>query len=370
MTTEKEYVGQGRIYHHSNIPYRMARAWLIFPDDARKHLDYDAKGERYRACPASTTKREAGANMEGLRVILQTTTPLRLCGADPRGAYEVRAASLRGVLRFWLRALLGGEIGDGANSLKALRQAEGAVFGDTKLGASRVVVRLTANSEQGTSGIPAGSLLTLTIVPRPPYHSVPDAVWGALHLFVLLGGLGKRSRRGNGSFIVHSYSGGIPIPFSDYSNADSFGRQAKDIIFRSRGLVKSYTQSLGMKSGDVNDPPSFPVFHDQHTKVLFCKEPFTSWERAIQACQDLLRSQPYRGNHVFGFARGRTRQASPLHVRVVKLGSQYHILFTAFRYKFASENNRPSWAIMQKFLKESEQEWNGEWLFGGDSTWR
>jgi hypothetical protein len=43
---------------------------------------------------------------------LETITPLFLTGADPRGEPELRAASIRGALRFWLRALLGGVIGD------------------------------------------------------------------------------------------------------------------------------------------------------------------------------------------------------------------------------------------------------------------
>jgi len=57
---------------------------------------------------------------------LETVTPLFLGGADPRGEPELRAASFRGALRFWLRALLGGMIGD--KNLDALHQAEATVF--------------------------------------------------------------------------------------------------------------------------------------------------------------------------------------------------------------------------------------------------
>jgi CRISPR-associated protein Cmr1 len=71
---------------------------------------------------------------------LETITPLFLTGADPRGEPELRAASIRGALRFWLRALLGGVIGD--KDLDALRKAEPAVFGSTDTGASPVVVRI------------------------------------------------------------------------------------------------------------------------------------------------------------------------------------------------------------------------------------
>lgn len=47
-----------------------------------------------------------------LKATLEIVTPLFLGGANPRGAPELRAASVRGVLRFWLRALLGGVLGD------------------------------------------------------------------------------------------------------------------------------------------------------------------------------------------------------------------------------------------------------------------
>ncbi|WP_448575939.1 type III-B CRISPR module RAMP protein Cmr1, partial [Thermomicrobium sp.] len=43
-----------------------------------------------------------------IRLPLETLTPLFLGGADPRGDPELRASSVRGALRFWLRALLGG----------------------------------------------------------------------------------------------------------------------------------------------------------------------------------------------------------------------------------------------------------------------
>ncbi|MGQ9600679.1 MAG: RAMP superfamily CRISPR-associated protein, partial [Anaerolineae bacterium] len=54
--------------------------------------------------------------MQRLTVTLETVTPLFLGGADPRGAPELRAPSFRGATRYWLRAALGGTIGD--NDLK------------------------------------------------------------------------------------------------------------------------------------------------------------------------------------------------------------------------------------------------------------
>ncbi len=50
--------------------------------------------------------------MQRLEVTLQTITPLFMGGSDPRREPELRAASVRGALRFWLRALLSGALGD------------------------------------------------------------------------------------------------------------------------------------------------------------------------------------------------------------------------------------------------------------------
>jgi CRISPR type III-B/RAMP module RAMP protein Cmr1 len=68
---------------------------------------------------------------------LETVTPLFLGGADQQP--ELRPASVRGALRYWLRTALGGVIGD--NNLNELRCLEADVFGETERG-SRVVVRL------------------------------------------------------------------------------------------------------------------------------------------------------------------------------------------------------------------------------------
>lgn len=56
----------------------------------------------------------------------EVLTPLFLGGADPRGTPELRAPSLRGAMRYWYRALLGGA---GSPTLASLHEAESALFG-------------------------------------------------------------------------------------------------------------------------------------------------------------------------------------------------------------------------------------------------
>jgi len=65
---------------------------------------------------------------------METVTPLFMGGADPRGMPELRAPSLRGVLRFWFRALIG-------QINPELQKLEAEVFGNQEH-ASPVRVRV------------------------------------------------------------------------------------------------------------------------------------------------------------------------------------------------------------------------------------
>jgi CRISPR type III-B/RAMP module RAMP protein Cmr1 len=74
-----------------------------------------------------------------LKLEMQVLTPLFLAGAEARGAPEWRVPSLRGALRYWLRAALAGVLGD--RDLDALQRAEAQVFGSTHH-ASNVTLRI------------------------------------------------------------------------------------------------------------------------------------------------------------------------------------------------------------------------------------
>mgnify|MGYP005841019171 CR=1 FL=1 len=181
-----------------------------------------------------------------VRIPLVTVTPLFLAGADPRGPAELRAASVRGALRFWLRALAGGCYGTDDAGLKQVRALEAQVFGDAGgkdgFGASKVVVMLDGHGVKPeewrpirqSRGFGAGidylywsmgeqkvrgetlqrkqhfspnSRLTLTLATRPGVDRTParGAFYHAIRatwLLVHLGGVGARARRTAGSLGV------------------------------------------------------------------------------------------------------------------------------------------------------------------------
>ena len=181
--------------------------------------------------------------MHKVHIILKTVTPLFLGGANPRGAPELRPTPFRGALRFWLRALLGGVLGD---DVKAVRDAEAKVFGSTER-ASPIVIRLQQPDQlprvtfsmiaerrgkrynkpgiaylffaaRGTRREPERSAIKeetpfkLTIETRPssdadePFRQACGALWLVTHL----GGLGSRVRRGAGALQAISVEGTWP----------------------------------------------------------------------------------------------------------------------------------------------------------------
>ncbi len=66
---------------------------------------------------------------------LEAITPIFMRGANQREA-ELRASSIKGLMRWWFRALAGNYFGD---NIKGLREAESYVFGDTER-RSRVLI--------------------------------------------------------------------------------------------------------------------------------------------------------------------------------------------------------------------------------------
>lgn len=88
--------------------------------------------------------------MQRMTLELELVTPCFLGGANPETA-EWRAASVRGQLRWWFRALAGGRLG---GDLAAVHRLETEVFGSTSR-ASALVVRTTSCPLSAPAGVQA-----------------------------------------------------------------------------------------------------------------------------------------------------------------------------------------------------------------------
>lgn len=175
-----------------------------------------------------------------LDVNLSAVTPLFIGGVDGNQRAELRSPSIKGLLRYWYRALDAD-----------YRRHEERFFGSTSAGQSACLLRIDrwqagqeiwdeprykrlinqggfqrGSGKEAKNGLiylgyslklkpndrkalPADTSFMLTIQPRPGVDGGPvRRAWiGALWLLVHIGGIGARSRRGLGSLRIESWSG-------------------------------------------------------------------------------------------------------------------------------------------------------------------
>lgn len=341
--------------------------------------------------------------MRSLTVTLETITPLFLSGADPRGQPELRAASFRGALRFWLRALLGGALGD--HDLNVLHRSESAVFGSTGTGASPVVVRVSGSltgqnfefgksqaldylffSMRGRGGerdrqmLPPGKSFMLTLQHRPGLTATGEAMeraCAALWLLTYLGGLGARSRHGGGGLQAKQnpdqWPSNVPALAVAASTPENLQLELADGLRRVRQLVDTPAHVA------VGNPSAFDVLHPAVCQVWVVDKDFDTWREALEAIGGTMqrfrtRRQPDYEN-VKAAVQGETlnqpvqraafglpmvfyyksldgqkgtlqgedhdRRASPLLIRAVRLADgQYTVVLTLFRAELLPHHER------------------------------
>lgn len=310
-----------------------------------------------------------------LELKLQTVTPLFLGGANPNEEPELRPASVRGALRFWLRAALGGVIGK--NNLDELRRLETTVFGETERG-SAVVVRLHGNlskmsnydldrNQQGqqlptghnyfyystrlgsnrrTPFTPGETDAILTLMTRLGVANADDALRKAAAsawLLTHLGGLGMRARRCGGSLQVASGSlSGLP----------EFVVSAQTAADLQTNLATGLKQISAMLGSLQSPPNNFDVLHPDVCRiwVIADKSPWQTWKAAVNAMGNAMKTfragQPNRNrtNAIFGLPINHApndikqlaaRRSSPLCLRVTKLANGDHVgVATLFKADF------------------------------------
>jgi CRISPR-associated protein Cmr1 len=153
--------------------------------------------------------------MNSLTFTCEIITPMFLNGADGKTP-ELRPPSIKGALRFWWRAL------NGHLSLDDLRKQEAEIFGgtDEKVGRSKIVIR-TSHSNLHQERFNMLPHKKDNESPSPPQAYEPsqtftvtlaltstrknfdlDKLESLFVLTCLLGGLGKRSRRGFGAIWI------------------------------------------------------------------------------------------------------------------------------------------------------------------------
>ncbi|OUD14541.1 type III-B CRISPR module RAMP protein Cmr1 [Thioflexithrix psekupsensis] len=148
----------------------------------------------------------------------KTITPLFMAGADGKTA-ELRPPSIKGVLRFWWRAIHGNLSPD------KLKETEKQIFGGVGENNNSLQSRFFVRVEEEKNGIkilpkelvPHKSFTTESIEgtftvkfclkPHSPECITINEIRSLFIVSALLGGFGKRSRRGMGSIAIEEIDG-------------------------------------------------------------------------------------------------------------------------------------------------------------------
>jgi CRISPR-associated protein Cmr1 len=305
--------------------------------------------------PSGISHRANGVEMQkqNITVKLETVTPLFSGGADPRGQPELRPPAFRGAMRYWLRATLGGVIGD--NDLDNLHKLETKVFGSTDTG-SPISIRLQGNLPASMTDIlphKPGSgrrnayqesknmLLTISAL-RPLDAIVWQNACMALNLAILFGGVGLRSRRGYGSLRVIETSDPGMIPVTP-TTLKEWPRHIKIICLSAIKHANEFALQNKIS------PKSLPTGRTRF--------PCASTESIVRIPDNPIASQPNELLRLLmskmpqkQFLGGiKPRHSSPLWVRAIKVDGQYSLLMCVLP-NFKKDDDL---AEMKNFLNES-----------------
>lgn len=285
---------------------------------------------------------------------LTVVSPMFLNGATPNQP-EFRAASVRGQLRYWLRAIEGAKTQD----LKTVREQETKAFGSTSLG-STVSIRIysdeppriaeslmlphRAEKRSPAQAIKIGQPFKIDAVTRPG-TKLSQGFQKAFWVWLLLGGMGKRSRRMFGAI-------------DPFGNDVSSPREFIDLLKKQLNDIIGKTERAAI--------PIFPTLHPAHSWVMVGQTPdYTDPQTLIvDLFRKLLRIDKYRNaEHNFGYTSG-GRRASPLIAQMRKVGKNYLPVLTVMR---SNAPGRPiTWGILNDFMKDAIDLWGGETVWGGE----
>jgi len=256
-------------------------------------------------------------------------SPIINYGANPKRSVEVREQSFKGIMRWWFRCIWGSSFLNNFHSnnlaLKKLYEAESFVFGDTK-SKSKFSLRIENRYLLSTSTIKAlphktnsfkinaisnDQMLNIRImiidnsyVPYLEEIKIENIVNIIMTYISLLGGIGRRMRRGFGS-----------LQYKEHINIS----ESKFIA-----LVKNNILNNVSKFPTIQ--PSFPVIKE----IYVCKPKNGKWYDWDSALKSIGLTMRNFKNNVWGMAN--PRQASPVIIQIKKIQNELFLIGTICKY--------------------------------------
>lgn len=321
---------------------------------------------------------------------LEIVTPIFLGGTNSSElANEIRISSIRGEIRYWLRALLGVRFG---SDTKSLKEHEGFILGSTQAGSCarfRVLEPkqglLTAermmlpHRQVNGNGNPLrreafveNQGFRLIISPRPGLGRLPDEFVAALLLWLSLGGLGKRSRRGFGSLrLLRAQMEGDVVSTEAQTLLSTIPNGTVDLQRYVYEVVTWSLATIGNHAAVTGATAPYPILQSEFANVLVCQaaESPDSEESCYQQVMvpfwlETLRSSHLRDERAYGHAR-QGRRASPFHLHIAKTAEGYHLILTTF-WAEPSSGGAGGWHLVERLIADSRQRWHGQIVWGRD----
>jgi CRISPR-associated protein Cmr1 len=243
--------------------------------------------------------------------------------------------------------------------------------GEGKKKLHRAKVRVLPHSQEPRKRFTAdalveGQVFQLLIEPRPGLKKIPDEVAAALLLWLNLGGLGKRSRRGFGSLQVsrvQNKGGAVSETAAELLSAQPNTGQALADHLRE---VLNWASTQVPHAATFSRRPPYPVLDPSYASVLVCHRGQTTQNDApykqmmLDFWNGALRAPGVADDWAFGSARG-GRRASPFHLHMPRTNEGYHLILTTFRSEPSPARDADAgWTKVDRFLNQVADRWDGE----------
>jgi len=342
--------------------------------------------------------------MHEAKIRLKAISPLFMRGAD-QGKAEFRSASVKGVMRWWFRALAGNYLA----SIDELREIEGSFFGSAGGRKSRVLVevralskpssmyfngnqnkldwdswvkdlyylffsiKLLARKNQLKEFYKPGSRFEITIKSHDSkaYKAAMASLWSA----VALGGFGFRARRGAGSLWFDGRNEAmeaLKLPTA-LENPD-------DLKAGIQRAIKLVGNAIGREELPIKPVVDHPTLTENSSAVAVLKEmkdPKLALKEFQRTYQSFRRGRrPTTRNIVFGLpiVKGKlgrvrndakkARRASPLLVSVKPFGGSYRVVLVKMRTARFHENSKLDQLADWEALELLDKGFNESVVFG------
>jgi CRISPR-associated protein Cmr1 len=260
--------------------------------------------------------------MKWVKFTCSVVTPMFMAGADGRTP-ELRPSEFKGIMRFWWRAIREDD------DIEKLKEEEAKIFGGTeKEGKSKVAIRITSLQVDFSSYKPlphskdkiftlpcikANSTFEILLVGEEKFINIFENVF---LLSTILGGFGKRSRRGFGSVEIIEPK---ELNFENFQKEELLGK-----ILVTLNQIDNHYEIRSSKIVNRKSGGNYPWIRE-----IEIGKKHDNWENLLEEIGNATHNHK---NPSLGSLS--PRMASPIYVSVVKLRDGYYPIVTTLKSYF------------------------------------